>query len=78
MKEHKPTVDPNKNAYLLGIAHRLGLDPHRVECDVRISPTGGLLLDVRVDGRGLDGLQERIVAEYLEEAFHGMKPRVEG
>lgn len=72
----KPHVDPNKNAYLLGIAARLSLDPHRVECNVRMGPGGGLLLDVRIDGRDPTGPEMMLIAEYLEEAFHGIKPRV--
>ena len=77
MRTPKPTVDPNKNAYLLGIAARLHIDPHRVECNVRMGPGGGLLLDVRIDGRDPNGSEMRLISEYLEEAFHGIKPRVE-
>ena len=78
MREHKPSVDPMKNAYLLGIAARLKVSPDRVECNVRVGPGGGLLLDVRLDGRDLRGDEERLVTEYLQEAFHGIMPRVEG
>jgi len=78
MREHKQPSDPNKNAYLLGIAQRLNVDPHRVVCDVRIGPSGGLLIDVNLDGRDLTGPQMKLVTEYLQEAFHGILPRVEG
>jgi hypothetical protein len=76
MRIPKASVDPNNNAYLLGIAQRLKVDPHRVACNVRIGPGGGLLVDVAVDGRNPTGPEEKIIAEYLEEAFHGIKPRV--
>lgn len=78
MRVPKPTQDPNKNAYLLGIAQRLKVDPHRVECNVRMGPGGGILLDVRLDGRDLTGEEERLAMEYLHEAFHGIQPRIEG
>ena len=77
MRLPKPSVDPNKNAYLLGIAQRLRVDPHRVECNVRIGPSGGLLVDVRLDGKDLIPSEQRLVAEYLHEAFHGIAPRIE-
>lgn len=77
MRQHKPSVDPFKNAYLLGIAERLKVDPHRVDCQVRIGPGGGLLVDVAVDGRDPTGPEEKVIAEFLEEAFHGLKPRVQ-
>lgn len=73
-----PTSDPFKNAYLLGIAERLKVDPHRVECNFRINPKGGFLLDIRLDGRELSGPDERIVFEYLHEAFHDVRPVVVG
>jgi len=78
MRPPKPASDPNKNAYLLGIAQRLHVDPHRVECNVRIGHSGGLLIDVRLDGRDLTGPEQTLVTEYLHEAFHGIAPRVEG
>ena len=62
----------------LGIAQRLNVDPHRVVCDVRIGPSGGLLIDVNLDGRDLTGPQMKLVTEYLQEAFHGILPRIEG
>ncbi len=76
MREHKPTVDPFKNTYTMGIAARLHLDPHRVQCNVRVGQGGGLLLDVLIDGRDPSGPEMRLIEEYLEEAFHGIKPRV--
>jgi hypothetical protein len=76
MRTPRPSVDPYKNAYLLGIAARLHLEPQRVECNVRVGPTGGILLDIRIDGRDPTGAEETLIAEYLEEAFHGTKPRV--
>lgn len=76
MRTPRPSVDPFKNAYLLGIAARLHLDPHQVECNVRVSPSGGLLIDVRVNGRDPSGPEMTLISEYLEEAFHGVKPRV--
>lgn len=78
MRAPKPSVDPNKNSYLIAIAARLKVDPHRVDCDVRIAPTGGLLIDVKVDGRDLRSDEEKLVVEYLQEAFHGILPRLEG
>ena len=78
MREHKPNVNWDKNAYLIGIAHRLKVAPTRIDCNVKPSKTGGLLLEVLLDGRDLTGEQERLAMEYLEEAFHGIKPRVEG
>jgi hypothetical protein len=74
----KITNDPSKNAYVLGIAHRLKVDPHRVVCRVRIGDTGGFLLDVMVDGRDLTPIEERLVVEYLQEEFHGILPNVVG
>jgi hypothetical protein len=68
--------DPSKNAYQVGIAARLGVDPRRVGCQVRGGPTGGFHLDVSLDGKDLTGPQQRLVMEYLEEAFHGTKPTV--
>jgi hypothetical protein len=77
-RNYKGNANPYSNEYLIGISQRLSVDPHRVECQVRIGPGGGFLLDVRVDGRDLNSHEERLVKEYLEEAFHGLSPRVEG
>jgi len=74
----KPSVDPFKNAYLLGIAALLRVEPHRVRCDVTIGKGGGLVLNVTVDDRDLTGGEERLVLEFLHEQFHGVLPRVEG
>lgn len=65
------------DAYLRGIAEQLKVEPHRVECDVRVGNGGALLLDVLVDGQDLTGPEERIVAAYLSEAFPGVKTRAE-
>ena len=74
MPEQKIIQDPNKNAYQVGIAHRLRVEPKRVNCFLRINPQGGFLIDVQVDGRDLNGVEQKLVAEYLEEALHGFKP----
>jgi hypothetical protein len=75
MPAQKYIQDPSKNEYQVGIAHRLKVDPHRVNCAVRVGPKGGFLVDIQVDGRDLNGTEQRLVAEYLEEAFHGIAPK---
>ena len=70
--------NPFSSAYLLGIAERLKVDPHRVQCLLSPRKGGGFLMEVAVDGRDLTGQEERIVMEYLEEAFHGTPPRTTG
>jgi hypothetical protein len=77
-REHKPNVSWDRNAYTMGIAQRLKVDPWRVDCDFKVRPGGGFLFEIRVDGRDLTGAEESLVKEYLEEAFHGIKPRIEG
>jgi hypothetical protein len=76
MPEQKIVQDPAKNAYQVGIAHRLRVDPKRVNCIVSLNPKGGFLIDVAVDGRDLTGPEQKLVGEYLEEALHGLKPSI--
>jgi hypothetical protein len=77
MPEQKIIQDPSKNAYQVGIAHRLQVDPLRVNVIVRANPNGGgFLIDVAVDGRDLNAVEQRMVAEYFEEAMYGLKPRI--
>ncbi len=78
MPEQKIVQDPQKNAYQVGIAYRLKVDPKRVNVIVRANPKGGLLIDVSVDGRDLNAAEQRIVAEYFEEEMHGIKPKIVG
>jgi hypothetical protein len=66
---NKVTANPGHSQYLLDIAKRLGVDPHRVHCVLKLREGGGFLIDVGVDGKDLTGPQIRIVMEYLEEAF---------
>ena len=66
---NKVTANPFKSQYNIDIAKRLGVDPHRVQCELTVRPGGGFLITVGVDGKDLTGPQERIVMEYLEEAF---------
>jgi hypothetical protein len=73
MPEQKIIQDPSKNAYQVGIAFRLKVDPRRVNCIVRVNPKGGFLIDVQVDGRDLNATERRIVDEYFEEELR-MKP----
>ena len=75
---NKVTKNPFHSAYLLEIAARLKVDPHRVQCELAPRQGGGFLIDVAVDGRDLTGPEIRIVMEYLEEAFHGTPPRAIG
>jgi hypothetical protein len=74
---NKVTANPGKSQYLLDIAKRLGVDPHRVHCELGLREGGGFLIDVGVDGKDLTGPQIRIVMEYLEEAFR-TDPRAVG
>lgn len=74
MPEQKTFQDPSKNAYQVGIAFRLRVDPRRVECRVSAAPGGGFLLDVRVDGRDLNAIERQLVDEYLHEEFHDIRP----
>lgn len=67
MPPQKVVQDPTKNAYQVGIAHRLRVDPRRVNCNVRAGQRGGFEIDVMVDGRDLNAVERRIVQEYLEE-----------
>ena len=76
MPEQKIVQDPSKNAYQVGIAHRLKIDPKRVNCFLRVNPKGGFLIDVQVDGRDLNAAEQRIVAEFFEEEMHGLKPKI--
>ena len=73
MPEQKIIQDPSKNAYQVGIAYRLKVDPTRVNCFVRMNPQGvGFLVDVQVDGRDLNAAEQRIVGEYLQEEMFGV------
>ena len=76
MPEQKIVQDPRKNAYQVGIAYRLKVEPQRVNCIVRANPKGGILIDVAVDGRDLNAEEQRVVAEFFEEEMHGIKPRI--
>ena len=67
MPEQKIIQDPSKNAYQVGIAFRLRVDPRRVNCIVRANPKGGFLIDVAVNGRDLNAVEQRIVQDYFEE-----------
>ena len=78
MPEQRIIQDPTKNAYQVGIAFRLKVDPKRVNCIVRAASNGGFLIDVQVDGRDLNSSERRIVSEYFEEELHGLKPTVVG
>ncbi len=78
MPEQKIIQDPKKNAYQVGIAHRLKVDPKRVNVIVRAGPKGGILIDVAVDGRDLNQTEQKIVAEYFEEEMHGVPPLIVG
>jgi hypothetical protein len=72
----KPIDDPNTNAYRLGIAARLHIDPHRVQCVPSIGPDHSIHLGIRIDGRDPTGQENRLILEYLEEEFFGAKPRI--
>ena len=72
MPEQKIIQDPKKNAYQVGIAFRLKVDPRRVNCIVRAGSNGGFLIDVAVDGRDLNPTEQKIVAEYFEEEMRLM------
>lgn len=76
MPEQKIIQDPNKNAYQVGIAFRLKIDPKRVNVIVRSGPKGAVLIDVAVDGRDLNTQEQRIVAEYFEQEMHGVPARI--
>ena len=67
--------DPSKNAYQVGIAHRLKVEPYRINCILRAGFGGGFLIDVRVDGRDLNATERALVDEYFEEAF-GIRPKI--
>ena len=73
--EQKIFQDPSKNAYQVGIAHRLKVEPHRVNCILQVGPGGCFLIDVRMDGRDLNATERSLVDEYFEEAF-GPRPRI--
>jgi hypothetical protein len=68
---HKVTKNPFSSTYLLDIAQRLRVDPHRVQCVLSIKAGGGFLIDVAIDGRDLTGPETRTVLDYFEEAFNG-------
>ncbi len=74
MPEQKIIQDPIKNAYQVGIAHRLNIDPRRVNVIVRTGPTGGILMHLAVDGRDLNAVEKRLVDEYFAE--EGLEARV--
>lgn len=78
MPLQKVIQDPTKNAYQVGIAHRLRVDPHRVNCHVRPGPMGRFLVDVLVDGRDLNAVERRIVQEYLEEEMRSLPIQTDG
>ena len=78
MPEQKIVQDPHKNAYQVGIAYRLKIDPKRVNVIVRVNPKGGVFIDVAVDGRDLNATEQRIVSEYFEEEMGGTPPRLVG
>ena len=78
MPEQKIVQDPRKNAYQVGIAYRLKVEPQRVNVIVRVNPKGGVFIDVAVDGRDLNAEEQRIVSEYFEEEMRGIKPQIVG
>jgi hypothetical protein len=79
MPEQKIVQDPQKNAYQVGIAYRLKVDPKRVNVIVRVNPNGGgMLIDVAVDGRDLNAQEAEMVRQYFEEEMHGVQPRIVG
>ncbi len=77
MPDQKIVQDPSKNAYQVGIAYRLKVDPKRVNVIVRAGPKGGFLIDVAVDGRDLNAAEQRLVSEYLEEEMR-LRPKIVG
>ncbi len=77
MPEQKIIQDPRKNAYQVGIAFRLKVDPRRINCIVRANPKGGFLIDVAVDGRDLNATEAEIVKQYFEEEMR-LTPQVVG
>lgn len=79
MAEQKIIQDPKKNAYQVGIAYRLKVDPRRVNCIFRMNPEGGgFLIDVAVDGRDLNPTEAEIVRQYFEEEMYGAPSKVVG
>lgn len=74
MPEQKIVQDPIKNAYQVGIAHRLKIDPKRVNVIVRTNPKGGMLVHVAVDGRDLNASERRLVDEYWRQEIPGSEP----
>jgi hypothetical protein len=78
MPEQKIIQDPIRNAYQVGIAHRLKVDPRRVNVIIRTNPQGGVFVDVAVDGRDLNATEQRIVEEYFTEELGGARPRIVG
>jgi len=78
MPEQKIVQDPSKNAYQVGIAFRLRVDPRRVNCIVRANPKGGFLIDVMVNGRDLNAVEQKIVQDYFEEEMKLRPLIVEG
>jgi hypothetical protein len=78
MPEQKIIQDPHKNAYQVGIAYRLKIDPKRVNVIIRPNPNGGIFADVAVDGRDLNAVEQRIVLEYFEEEMRGDKVPIVG
>ena len=78
MPEQKIVQDPHKNAYQVGIAYRLKVDPKRVNVIVRVNPKGGILIDVAVDGRDLTANEAEIVRQYFEEEIHGSPSQIVG
>ena len=78
MPDQKIIQDPTKNAYQVGIAYRLKVDPKRVNVIIRNNPKGGILIDVAVDGRDLNAVEQRIVAEFFEQEMHGTVPQIVG
>lgn len=67
MPEQKIVQDPSKNAYQVGIAYRLKVDPRRVNVIIRTNPKGGVFIDVAVDGNDLNSTEAEIVRQYFEE-----------
>lgn len=78
MPEQKIVQDPHKNAYQVGIAHRLNVDPKRVNVIIRVNPKGGVLIDVALDGRDLTAQQAELVRQYFEEDMNGAQPLIVG
>jgi hypothetical protein len=76
MPEQKIVQDPQKNAFQVGIAFRLKVDPRRVNCFVNPGEGGAFNIKVQVDGRDLNVIEQRIVDEYLQEQFPNISVRI--